>query len=499
MMLRRLRLVLRPWLLQSAFTEIEIAKMKVGNVVFSLAEKKGNDMASPWRWQMLIGRKCLKLGGDSRGGAPTSYRHPWKTIYCYIFGISYQWCQKKRNPITSGNGSNNHSLKDKTKTPSSDTDRNELPCVAATFLKIRTPKMKKARKAENMHLKSRKPEFLFIFLFLYTLPMGLLVHFTMAAAIDDGNIHFNLTDFTPNMPHIQFEADTTASGGQIQLTTNQRNKPLNVEFDMYPNVYDPPGLDHVAMDLNSIRTSFYPVQWTWSGIEHGGNVDAFITYNSSTKNLSVFLLGAEDFNRLNSSNLSATLDLSQYLPEWVTFGFSVSTGSSIELHTIYSWSFSSNLQVSMNKTINLPNVPPIPPFDPRRKKQTWLRVVLAIVGCISTLLLVLSLVWLFCRRRKYRRMREDGTISFNVDVEMVTAPRKFSYKELRLATNNFADEGLLGEGGFGKVYLGFLRDINSNIAVKRITPNSQQGVKEYESEITTIIKLRHRNLVQLIG
>ncbi|KAK5837139.1 hypothetical protein PVK06_012949 [Gossypium arboreum] len=145
MMLRRLRLVLRPWLLQSAFTEIEIAKMKVGNVVFSLAEKKGN----------------------------------------------------------------------------------ELPCVAATFLKIRTPKMKKARKAENMHLKSRKPEFLFIFLFLYTLPMGLLVHFTMAAAIDDGNIHFNLTDFTPNMPHIQFEADTTASGGQIQLTTNQRNKPLN--------------------------------------------------------------------------------------------------------------------------------------------------------------------------------------------------------------------------------------------------------------------------------
>ncbi|KAL1176348.1 hypothetical protein V6Z11_A04G152800 [Gossypium hirsutum] len=385
------------------------------------------------------------------------------------------------------------------------------------------------------------------------------------------------------MPHIEFEADTTTSGRQIQLTTNQRNKALNgsvgratyyqpmhlwdnssgnprladftthfsfsidslnkssgdrgdgfafflapdgskipphsgggclglqscdsdanskfvaVEFDTYPNVWDPLGLDHVAIDLNSIKTSFYPVQWTWSGIEHGGKVDTFITYNSSTKNLSVFLLGAEDFNRLNSSNLSAILDLSQYLPEWVTFGFSGSTGSSIELHTICSWSFSSNLQVSMNKTINPQNLPPIPPFNSRRKKQTWLRVVLAIVGCISTLLLVLSLVWLFCRRRKYRRMREDGTISFNVDVEMVTAPRKFSYKELRLATNNFADEDLLGEGGFGKVYLGFLRDTNSNIAVKRITPNSQQGVKEYESEITTIIKLRHRNLVQLIG
>ncbi|TYI88101.1 hypothetical protein E1A91_D04G183300v1 [Gossypium mustelinum] len=443
--------------------------------------------------------------------------------------------------------------------------------------------MKKAQKAENMYLKSRKSEFLFILLFLYTLPMGLLVPFTMTAAIDDGNIHFNLTDFTPNMPHIEFEADTTASGGQIQLTTNQINKALNdsvgratyyqpmhlwdnssgnprladftthfsfsinslnkssgyrgdgfafflapdgskippnsgggclglqscdidanskfvaVEFDTFPNVWDDLRLDHVAIDLSSVKASFHPVEWLWSDIENGGKVDAFITYNSSTKNLSVFLLGAEDFNHLNSSALSAILDLSQYLPEWVTFGFSGATGSSIELHTIYSWSFSSNLQVSMNKTINPPSVAPGPPINPKRKSKTWLWVVLAIAGGISALLPVLSLVWLFCRRRKYRRMREDGTMSVNVDVEMMTAPRKFSYRELRLATNNFADEGLLGEGGFGKVYLGFLRDINSNIAVKRITPNSQQGVKEYESEITTIIKLRHRNLVQLIG
>ncbi|KAK5837137.1 hypothetical protein PVK06_012947 [Gossypium arboreum] len=142
---------------------------------------------------------------------------------------------------------------------------------------------------------------------------------------------------------------------------------------------------------------------------------------------------------------------------------------------------------------------PSPPINPKRESKTWLWVVLAIAGGISALLLVMGQVWLFCRRRKYKRMREDGSMSVNVDMEMMTAPRKFSYRELRLATNNFADEGLLGEGGFRKVYLGFLRDIGSNIAVKRITPNSHQGAKEYESEITTIIRLRHRNLVQLIG
>ncbi|KAL1176352.1 hypothetical protein V6Z11_A04G153100 [Gossypium hirsutum] len=112
-------------------------------------------------------------------------------------------------------------------------------------------------------------------------------------------------------------------------------------------------------------------------------------------------------------------------------------------------------------------------------------VVVAIVGGISTLLLVLGLVWLFCRREK---RNGNGT-----------AGRKFCYRELRFATSNFADEGLLGVGVFGKVYLGFLSNINCSIAVKRITTNSHQGVKEYESEVTTITRLRHRNLVQLIG
>ncbi|KAA3463554.1 L-type lectin-domain containing receptor kinase IX.1-like [Gossypium australe] len=413
--------------------------------------------------------------------------------------------------------------------------------------------------------------------------MGLLVHFTMAASIEDGNIHFNLAEFNPNMPDIVFEPDATASGGAIQLTTNLRDKALEnsvgratyyqpmhlwdkssgnlrladfttqfsfsidslhkttrgdgfafflapngskippnsgggclglqgcdsdassifiaVEFDTYTNdLWDPPAKsDHVAIDLNSVKASFYPVKWLWNDIENGGKVNAFITYNSSTKILSVLLRGADDLTRQSSSSLSAILDLSLYLPEWVTFGFSGSTGQLYQLHTIYSWNFSSSLQVSMNPTINSRNVAPSFPINPKRKSKTWLWVVLAIAGGISALLLVLSLVWLFCRRRKYRRMREDGTMSVNVDMEMMTAPRKFSYRELRLATNNFADQGLLGEGGFGKVYLGFLRDISSNIAVKRITPNSHQGVKEYESEITTIIRLRHRNLVQLIG
>nr|KJB77571.1 hypothetical protein B456_012G144100 [Gossypium raimondii] len=418
----------------------------------------------------------------------------------------------------------------------------------------------KAEDAENLYLKSQNPAFRSI---LSILVMGLRV---AALSMDDHNINFNFTGFTPDMPDIVYKADAYASNNAVQLTINQMKqnlrggigratyyKPMHlwdkssgnpvladfttqfsfsidslhnnpgdgfaffiapngskippnsggghlglqsdsivnstfvaVEFDTFGNSWDPFGLSaHVGIGLNSTETSLTAVKWWWNEIANGGLVNAFITYNSSTNNLSVLLLDADDFTRQNSSRLSATLDLSIYLPEWVTFGFSGTTGSCYELHTIYSWNFSSTLQVvtPTNTTINPPATSP--PANPKRKSRTWLWVVLAIIGAISASLLVLGLVWFYCRRRNYSR-KEDGTMSVNVNREMVTAPRKFSYKELRLPTSNFADEG-------------FLRDISCNIAVKRVTPNSQQGFKEYESEITTITRLRHRNLVQLIG
>jgi serine/threonine protein kinase len=70
---------------------------------------------------------------------------------------------------------------------------------------------------------------------------------------------------------------------------------------------------------------------------------------------------------------------------------------------------------------------------------------------------------------------------------------------LARATNNFNDEEKLGQGGFGAVYKGILRESNSYIAVKRVSKGSKQGIKEYASEVKIISRLRHRNLVQLIN
>ncbi|XWS54605.1 hypothetical protein CRYUN_Cryun10bG0103100 [Craigia yunnanensis] len=284
-----------------------------------------------------------------------------------------------------------------------------------------------------------------------------------------------------------------SGGSSLGLQCNDPtidSKFVAVEFNTFSNTWDPTP-DHVAIDLNSVKESLGSGAvkwWWWSDIANAGKVDAFIN----------------DFTRANSSSLSTILDLSKYLPEWVTFGFSGTTGLLFEIHTIYSWNFNSTLQVAANTSYqtNPPTAaatsPTSPPVNPRRKSWTWLWVVLGVAGGIVTMLPVLALLWFFCWRKKYGS-KEDNTMCVNVEMEMVTAPREFSYKELEFATRNFAEEGLLGEGGFGKVYLGFLRDMNCDIAVKRITPQSRQGVKEYESEVRTISRLRHRNLVQLIG
>ncbi|KAM0906972.1 hypothetical protein ACQ4PT_016423 [Festuca glaucescens] len=79
------------------------------------------------------------------------------------------------------------------------------------------------------------------------------------------------------------------------------------------------------------------------------------------------------------------------------------------------------------------------------------------------------------------------------------APRRFSYDELAAATDNFSDDRALGRGGFGSVYQGFLSDMNREVAVKRVSETSRQGWKEFVAEVSIISRLRHRNLVQLIG
>ncbi|KAI4382350.1 hypothetical protein MLD38_008324 [Melastoma candidum] len=77
--------------------------------------------------------------------------------------------------------------------------------------------------------------------------------------------------------------------------------------------------------------------------------------------------------------------------------------------------------------------------------------------------------------------------------------RRFSFEELVAATGNFRTDCFLGEGGFGKVYKGYLSDLDQEVAIKQLDPNGLQGTKEFIVEVTMLSMVDHPNLVRLIG
>ncbi|XP_047939273.1 cold-responsive protein kinase 1-like [Salvia hispanica] len=74
----------------------------------------------------------------------------------------------------------------------------------------------------------------------------------------------------------------------------------------------------------------------------------------------------------------------------------------------------------------------------------------------------------------------------------------YSYKELTIATNGFSKANKIGEGGFGSVYKGKLRN-GQMAAIKVLSADSRQGVREFLTEIKVISDIEHENLVKLYG
>ncbi|XP_039168345.1 putative cysteine-rich receptor-like protein kinase 35 [Eucalyptus grandis] len=159
--------------------------------------------------------------------------------------------------------------------------------------------------------------------------------------------------------------------------------------------------------------------------------------------------------------------------------------------------------------INLPLSPPPPttvaqadpPAPPPANAQVTngnisksLRIVVAVVGSVA--LFVVAIVSVCCL---IRRRRSNPLMVSTAKDEVKTAESlQFKISEIRAATNSFAEGNKLGEGGFGKVYRGRLPN-GQEIAVKRLSQSSGQGLQEFKNEIVLVAKLQHRNLVRLLG
>ncbi|KAK1268332.1 L-type lectin-domain containing receptor kinase IX.1 [Acorus gramineus] len=99
-------------------------------------------------------------------------------------------------------------------------------------------------------------------------------------------------------------------------------------------------------------------------------------------------------------------------------------------------------------------------------------------------------------------MRTGRRIKKDVDLLLERWPQKFPYIKLVTATNNFMEAQKVGEGGFGVVYKGFLIDLSMVVAIKAIKRFSDlpsDGKTQYETEVKVTSRLRHRNVIRLIG
>ncbi|KAK8514492.1 hypothetical protein V6N12_009194 [Hibiscus sabdariffa] len=87
----------------------------------------------------------------------------------------------------------------------------------------------------------------------------------------------------------------------------------------------------------------------------------------------------------------------------------------------------------------------------------------------------------------------------SVDGKATKAAHSFTFDQVIAATGNFRLDYFLGEGGFGKVYKGFLEETNQVVAIKQLDQDSLQGTREFVAEVSTLSTAEHPNLVKLIG
>ncbi|XP_078166072.1 cysteine-rich receptor-like protein kinase 10 isoform X2 [Carex rostrata] len=157
---------------------------------------------------------------------------------------------------------------------------------------------------------------------------------------------------------------------------------------------------------------------------------------------------------------------------------------------------------------NQPTQPP-PMNSPTSTSKGGKSRHLIIIISVSVALLVIGSFIVFLLIRKLRHAetnitQEERMLATNNEILNQWNSKRssdfplFDFSQIANATGNFSLDNKLGEGGFGPVYKGLLQD-GLEIAVKRLSSNSGQGLDEFKNEIQLIAKLQHRNLVRLVG
>ncbi|KAJ0963323.1 hypothetical protein J5N97_028445 [Dioscorea zingiberensis] len=284
------------------------------------------------------------------------------------------------------------------------------------------------------------------------------------------------------------------------LNSNTNGDPSNhilaIELDTIQNseLYDIDD-DHVGIDINSVQsnTSKHAAYFDNLTSEFhnlsllsGELMQVWVDYDGGEMTLNVTISPVQVM-KPKRPLLSLVVNLSSILLDSMYVGFSSSTGTVVASHYLLGWSFKMN---GMADALNISTLPSIPKLAIKEKSK-YLTIWLPVVVCVALLTGLSVAIFMVKRRIQFAELIEDWELQYG--------PQRFSYKALFKATKGFKDKELLGIGGFGRVYKGVLAKSNTEIAVKKMSHESRQGIREFIAEIASLGRLRHRNLVQLLG
>ncbi|KAL1209937.1 L-type lectin-domain containing receptor kinase IV.1 [Cardamine amara subsp. amara] len=252
--------------------------------------------------------------------------------------------------------------------------------------------------------------------------------------------------------------------------------------------------NHVGIDIDSLTSvESFRAGW-WDEKRQFKNLSlisrkpmqVWVDYDGGTNKIDVTMA---PFNEDKPSKplVSTVRDLSAVLLQDMFVGFSSATGSVLSEHFILGWSFAVNKNAP---PLDLSKLPKLPRFVPKKISE-FFKIGMPLIS----LFLIFSAIFLICyivrRKRKFAEELEEWEKEFGKN--------RFRFKDLYYATKGFKEKDLLGSGGFGSVYKGVMPGTKLEIAVKKVSHESRQGMKEFVAEIVSIGRMSHRNLVPLLG
>ncbi|KAI8540997.1 hypothetical protein RHMOL_Rhmol08G0028500 [Rhododendron molle] len=307
------------------------------------------------------------------------------------------------------------------------------------------------------------------------------------------------------LAHVDYwrEPIPSKSFGQYLGLTNvntdgsARNSLVAIEFDNIKQAFDP-NANHVGLNINSIK-SIVTASLSPLGIELAPDGEArfynvWVQYDGDSKVIEVYIaqqagLDGETPSRPDTPVLKSNLDLGEVFEysEYSHFGFSASTGNNVQLNCIFRW----------NLTVESYELHEHPPKTP--KLPSWLKTLLVFGVGVPLLVIGVAVMGYYYPCKKRLMVQFKSNILLGALKRLPGTPREFHFKDLKRATNNFDEKNKLGQGGFGVVYRGHLHDENLEVAVKWFSRETIKGEDDFLAELTIINRLRHKNLVRLLG